>query len=106
MKFKYEQELVLQFPADSLKDYDAMIELENCIIAGLGDLGEVDGHDMGAGEMNIFVRTNHPKLAFEKIIELRGMINFLPDLKAAYREVGKDIFTVVYPSGLEHFVIA
>jgi hypothetical protein len=106
VKFKYQQELVLQFPADSLKDYDAMIELENNIISGLGNLGEVDGHDMGTGEMNIFVRTNDPQLAFAKIKKIRGVVDFLPDLKAAHREVGKDIFTVIYPSGLEHFAIA
>ena len=96
----------MQFSADSLKDYDAMIELENNIISGLGNLGEVDGHDMGAGEMNIFVRTNHPKLAFEKIKEIPEIVEFMPDLKAAYRDVGTDIFTIVYPPGLKHFMIA
>ena len=34
---------------------------------GLGDVGIVDGHDFGSGEMNIFVHTDNPKSAFEKI---------------------------------------
>jgi hypothetical protein len=106
MKFTYSQELVLQLPASSIKDYDAMIELEDRIIAGLGNLGKVSGHDMGVGEMNIFVRTDHPKLAFEKIKLLLGTHDFMPELKAAYRDVGKDNYTVLYPPGLGHFSIA
>lgn len=106
MKFRYKQELVLQLPASSIKDYDALIELEDGIIAGIGNLGEVDGHDMGVGEMNIFVRTDHPTLAFQKIKSLLGTQDFMPDLKVAYRDVGKDNFTILHPAGLTCFAIA
>jgi hypothetical protein len=106
MKFAYKQELVLQLPATSIKDYDALIELENGIIAGLGNLGRVDGHDMGSGEMNIFIRTDHPKLAFDKVKALLATRDFMPELKAAYRDVGRDNFAVLYPPGLTHFSIA
>ncbi|MGD0262010.1 MAG: hypothetical protein ABSD29_19770 [Verrucomicrobiota bacterium] len=106
MRYRYPQEIVLQLPASSIKDYDALIELENSIIAGIGNLGEVDGHDMGVGEMNIFVRTDNPKLAFERIKLLLGTKDLMPDLKAAYRDVGTDSFTVLHPAGLKHFDIA
>jgi hypothetical protein len=106
MKFRCQQQLVLQWPATSIKDYDALIELEDKIIAGIGTLGKVDGHDMGAGEMNIFVHTDHPKLAFEKIKLLLGTRDFMPELKAAYRDVGKDNYTILYPADLSHFDIA
>jgi hypothetical protein len=109
MKNKFDnptQELVLQLPASSIQNYDVLIELEDRIIAGLNNLGKVDGHDMGVGEMNIFIRTDQPKLAFEKIKVLLGTQDFMPDLKAAYRDVGKDNFTVIYPAGLTHFSIA
>jgi hypothetical protein len=106
MKFQYQQELVLQLPADSIKDYDALIELENVLIAQLGNVGEIDGHDMGTGEMNIFVRTDHPRLAFEKIQSLLGTKDFLPNLRAAFRDVGKNQFTILHPAGLAHFTIA
>jgi hypothetical protein len=53
--------LVLQFPANYIKDYDGLLEIENRIIATVGNLREVYGHDMGSGEMNIFVRTDFPK---------------------------------------------
>jgi hypothetical protein len=45
MKIIYSKELALKLPASSIKDYDTMIGLEKRIIAELGDLGKVDGHD-------------------------------------------------------------
>jgi len=80
MKFRYQQELVLQLPSRSMKDYDTLIELEDKIIAGIGNFGEVDGHDMGMGVMNIFVRTDHPIFAFRQIKSLLGTKDFMPDL--------------------------
>jgi len=105
MKQRYNQELVLQLSGNSIQDYDAIVELENCIIAGLENLGDVDGHDMGAGEMNIFIRTDAPKLAFERIKTLAGIKDFMPNIKVAFRDIGGDDFTILYPAGLTHFVI-
>ena len=99
-------QLALQFPATSINDYDAMIELENMIINSLGVLGEVDGHDAGVNEMNIFIHTDHPEQAFERVISGIGTKEFMPELKAAFREIGTDIFTVLYPAGLKCFSIA
>jgi hypothetical protein len=99
-------QLVLQLPAASIKNYDEMVELEEAIIKHLGTLGNVDGHDAGSGETNIFIITEHPKLAFERIKQLLGTKDFMPDLKVAYREIGHDTFTIIHPTDLTHFVIA
>jgi hypothetical protein len=99
-------QLVLQLPASSVKDYDAMIELEETIIRSLGNLGKVDGHDAGSGEMNIFILTDHPKLAFERVKQVLGTKDFMPELKVAYREIGKDQFIILHPAGLSCFAIA
>lgn len=99
-------QLVLQLPASSIKDYDAMIELEETIIRSLGNLGKVDGHDAGSGEMNIFILTDHPKLAFQAIKQLLGTRDFMPELKVAFREIGKDEFIILHPAGLSYFAIA
>ena|SRR5580765_6328939 len=106
MNFNYKYQLVLQFPADSLEDYDALIELEDAIVAGLANLGKVDGHDMGSGEMNIFIRSDVPKLAFEQVKALLGTKDFLPELKVAFRIPGKEKFTIIYPQDLQVFRIA
>jgi hypothetical protein len=99
-------QLVLQFPASSISDYDAMIELEEKIMQGLGDLGEVDGHDAGAAEMNVFILTDQPEFAFERVKDIVGTKDFMPDLKAAYREVGTNEYTILYPEGLTRFSLA
>jgi hypothetical protein len=98
-------QLVLQLPASSIKDYDEMVELEETIMGGLGNLGTVDGHDAGSGEMNIFILTDHPKPTFERIKHLLGTRDFMPDLKVAYRVIGEDEFTILHPAGLTRFAI-
>lgn len=99
-------QLVLQIPASSMKDYDEMVEFEEAIMESLGNLGVVDGHDAGSGEMNIFILTDYPTRAFERIKELLGTRDFLADLKAAFRVVGKDEFTILQPADLTSFAIA
>jgi hypothetical protein len=101
----YRQELVLQLPGNSIRDYDSLIEFEDEIIARLGNIGDVDGHDMGMGEMNIFIRTDHPKLAFDAIKLLPRAKPILSQLKVAYRDVGGDNYTILYPPELSSFSI-
>lgn len=71
----------------------------------LGNFGRVDGHDAGSGEMNIFIFTENPKLAFDLVKQVLGTEDFMPDLKVAYREVGMDEFTILHPDGLSYFAI-
>ena len=99
-------QLVLQWPASSIKDYDAMIEIEEILIKVLGNLGKVDGHDAGSGEMNIFIFTNNPQSAFERINSSIGARDFAKNFKAAYREVRSDEFKIVHPDSLTYFSIA
>lgn len=98
-------QLILQLPASSVKDYDEMINLEEAIVERLGELGDVDGHDAGSGEINIFVLTNDPQLVFERIRGLFNTKKTMPDFKVAYREIGKNDFTIIHPFGLPHFAI-
>jgi hypothetical protein len=98
-------QLVLQLPASSIKDYDEVVELEEAIMGSLGNLGTVDGHDAGSGEMNIFILTNHPRPAFERIKQILGTRDFMPDLKVAFRMIGKDEFIILHPAGLTYFGI-
>ncbi|HKQ39497.1 MAG TPA: ABC transporter [Verrucomicrobiae bacterium] len=79
------------------------MELEEVIIRTLGNIGVVDGHDAGSGEMNIFIHTDHPKLAFDHLRQLVGTKDFMPDLKVAYREIGNEEFVILHPPALSHF---
>ncbi len=97
---------VLQMPAESINDYDEMIALEEKIIGTIGNLGAVDGHDAGSGEMNIFIHTDSPKETFKRIEFVLRRSGQLTKIKAAYRETGKDDYTVIHPPGLASFRIS
>ena len=63
-----EYQLVLQFPCDSMHEFDAVVALEEALIAALPEaLAEVDGHDSGSGEANIFIFTSEPNETFERV---------------------------------------
>jgi len=99
-------QLVLQLPASSIKDYDAMIELEDAISAHLGEAGVVDGHDAGAGEMNIFIHTNEPERVFENVRTLLETRSLMSRVRVAFREFGSDTFVILHPRDAEDFSIA
>ena len=50
--------LTLQWPASSIEDFDALLNLENALEQALGTSAEVDGHDCGSGQMNVFIYTD------------------------------------------------
>lgn len=98
--------LVLQWPsACTAEDLDLLVSLEDQIIANIGDYGSVDGHDIGSGEMNIFIFTEDPKSTFARVKNIGSMPNHMKSLKAGYPEVGQDHFVPLYPEGLEYFSV-
>ncbi len=94
-------ELVLQWPMSSIKDYDNLIGIEEAIIEGIRGIRKVDGHDAGSSEMNIFIFTDHPKLAFERVEQIPYITTIMSHMKATYHHIRKDEFTVLYPAGLK-----
>jgi hypothetical protein len=98
--------LVLQLPSySSPGEYDLLISLEESIGEGVGNFATVDGHDIGSGEMNIFLFTENPELAFERIKMMPFVANQLSNMKVGYREVGEDEYTPLYPEGLQQFAV-
>ena len=59
-------QLVLQFAAASMEDFDRLVALEDKLIGELEDLATVDGHDFGLGTFNIFILTDDPAESFAK----------------------------------------
>ena len=60
-------QLVLQFRGETLADYDQMVALEDRLIEDLGSSADVDGHDCGSGETNIFIFTPDPVTTFWRV---------------------------------------
>ena len=92
-------QLVLQFRGDSLHDFDAMVALEEELREQFGDSADVDGHDVGSGETNIFIFTSDPAATFHRarpVLEHRQQLQSVP---VAYRNVEGEPFTVIWPEG-------
>ncbi|HEV8001991.1 MAG TPA: hypothetical protein VGP63_19035 [Planctomycetaceae bacterium] len=96
-------QLVLQWPAASIDSFDALIEIEDTLSEKLSREHEVDGHDSGSGEMNIFIMTDRPQSAFNEVKAILGSRDCWPDARAAYREVAGDDYTILWPRGLTKF---
>ncbi len=101
MKFQ----LVVQLQDDSEEGFERMIALEEELIGGLGELAEVDGHDVGQGEGNVFLLTDEPELLFDRIRPLPTAGGMLPELRIAYRPIDGDDFKVLFPNDLSHFEV-
>jgi hypothetical protein len=98
-------QLVLQYSGTTMSDFDHLVELEDVLEEELGPWAEVDGHDFGRGEMNIFLLTEHPVRTFELAMSLLERIGSLSGLRAGYREVEGEGYTALWPVGLDHFTV-
>ena len=83
-----------------------MIEIEDALIEKLPKVHDVDGHDAGSGEVNIFIRTNDPKQAFREVKAVLGSRDFWVDARVAYREVSGSEYTILWPKELTKFSVA
>ena len=92
-------QLVLQFRGDSLEDFDEMIALEEELAEKLGNSADVDGHDMGSGERNIFIFTSDPARTFSEARLVLERAGTLQSVTAAYRPVRGEEYTIIWPEG-------
>jgi hypothetical protein len=98
-------QLVLQWPADAIEDFDRLVEVENILVERLSERHDVDGHDMGSVEMNIFIHTEHPTAAFAEVEKAVAGHSVWADLRAAYREESGEDYVVLWPRDLGEFAV-
>jgi hypothetical protein len=99
-------QLLLQIPSSSPADFANLLDLEAAMGSALGDAGEVDGHDVGSGETNIFVFTEQPIKVFTTVMARPIAARVANEIRAAYRAVGASAFTVIHLPGLTSFRIS
>lgn len=93
-------QLVLQWPTTDASDFDHLIHFENTLDTRLSRrLGEVDGHDIGSGEMNIFIFTDKPEKTFVECRSLIQSSRLVAGLSAAYRPVDGEGYIRLWPEG-------
>jgi hypothetical protein len=98
-------QLILQWPALSIRDYDTLVEIEDVLIDTLADGSEVDGHDAGTGEMNIFIHTDDPDNTFKAIKTAIGACDYWLTVRVAYRELSSSKYTILWPKNLKEFKV-
>jgi hypothetical protein len=99
-------QLVLQVQSDALADYDVMLAIEDRLIIAMDSAAEVDGHDVGSGETNIFILTEDPKAALARALPVLDEFGVLNRIRAAYRRVGEESYTLLWPpNSQEEFAI-
>ena len=91
--------LIIQLPGDSPADLDTLLALESQLEPVLGSGAEVDGHDIGACQGNIFVLTDSPADTFAHIQPLLRQNGLLGSARIAYRNLEDGEFTVLWPEG-------
>jgi len=83
-----------------------MISIEDALIAGIGEVAKVDGHDSGSGTVNIFLYADRPDLALREVMRILGKERFMTSgLKAAFRERKGNDYHILWPPGLSEFSI-
>ena len=100
-------QIVLQWAGSAITAYDVMISVEEALIGELRNGSEVDGHDAGVGEFNIFIRTDEPQRTFEIVKSVLEDQNMLENVRAAYREATEEAkYNILWPQDLKEFAVA
>lgn len=97
--------LVLQWSVASDSDFDELIALENALEESLDESSDLDGHDIGPTEINIFIYTERPTESFLAAQGAAATWSRWPEVRAAYRSIGGETYTPVWPPNLRDFSI-
>ena len=92
-------QLVFRFRKSSLERPDDIQLLEHVLAESLGDAVQLDGHDIGPREVNLFLMTPDPVAAFRRSKPALEQLALLEKVTVAYRVEGGARFTVVWPLG-------
>jgi hypothetical protein len=94
--------LVIQLPIASMGDFDRLVAAEDRMGEALKGVAEVDGHDAGSGEGNIFIHTDTPESDVQTALQCLEE-HVREEAKAACREIEGNTYTILWPPGLKEF---
>ena len=90
-------QLVLKFRRTSQMDSATVAALQEPLAQALDASSTLDGYDVSAREINLFVITSDPKPAFRRLKDVLEARALLTGVSAAYRLVGGARFTSLWP---------
>ncbi len=98
-------QLVVQFDYSSVSDRAFLLRFEEDLRKQIEGHSEVDGHDFGSGEMNIFIFTDEPQQVCAFVIEAARKVAKTPPMRMAYRLLQADEYEVLWPPELTTFTV-
>ena len=90
-------QLVIKFWRKSLADEAFLATVEDELKKVLKDSVELEGYDVSAKEINLFMLTADPRTSFRKARDVLEGMGVQQGLSAAYRLVGGAQFTSIWP---------
>jgi hypothetical protein len=90
-------QLVIKFWRKSLQDENFLPAIEAELKVVLGDQAKLDGYDVTAEEINLFVITPDPKHSFRRIKTVLEKHGIERGVSAAFRLMGGAQFTSIWP---------
>lgn len=91
-------QLVVKFWRKSLESEDFLATIEDRLRAVLGGSVELEGYDVSAKEINLFMLTADPRLSFRRVREVLEALGIENGVSAAYRLVGGAKFSSLWPA--------
>lgn len=91
-------QLVVKFWRKSLESEDFLATIEDRLRAVLGGSVELEGYDVSAKEINLFMLTADPRLSFRRVREVLEALGMENGVSAAYRLVGGAKFSSLWPA--------
>jgi hypothetical protein len=99
-------QLVVQVKPATSEDFGRLVNWEDALAEHLASSADVDGHDLGAGEFNIFIFSENPSATFRTIQAVPQTSLLQLSIVAAYRPIDGEEYVVLWPPDLKGFSIA
>ena len=100
-----EQQLVLQFDLSAPDDYDAVLAVEEQLAEALDDMAEVEGHNVGARTMHVFIWCDDAEETFTSVRDIVDA-ELLDHARAGWRHADEERFAPLWPPGLDQFDVS
>jgi hypothetical protein len=99
-------QLVMQFDEELDGGLNKLIVVEDILEENLSSIADVDGHDIGNGQMNIFIFTDSPSEVLKEILIIfTEEPKLVSAMRIAYREVVGNQFIYLWPTNLTDFKV-
>ena len=90
-------QLVLQFKPWGTRRFEELVRLEDQLAELLSGDAEVDGHDLGSNEANIFISCSDPPVLLQRCVEAAESAGLLSIFAAAHRQLDGEDYTRLWP---------